>query len=50
LYDVSGSCFDTKQQIILPVLAIYIRYFPCSEVVLCINIKQYHYSFLTKKH
>jgi hypothetical protein len=50
LYDGSGLCFDTKQQIILLVLTIYMRYFPCSEVVLCINIKQYHYSFLTKKH
>ena len=38
LYDVSGSCFDNKQQIILPVLAIYIRYFSCSTIVLCTNI------------
>jgi hypothetical protein len=50
LYGVSGSCLNTKQQIILPILVTYIRYFSCSEVVLCINIKQYHYSFHTKKH
>jgi len=50
LYNVSGSCFDTKQQIILPVLAIYIRYFSCSAIVLYTNISQYHYSFLAKKH
>src|ERR1700692_4064118 len=49
LYNVSGSCFDTKQQIILPVLAIYIRYFSCSAIVLYTNISQYHYSFLAKK-
>jgi hypothetical protein len=50
LYNVSGSCFDTKQHIILPVLVIYIRYFSCSVVVLCTNINQHQYSFLAKKH
>jgi len=48
-HNVFGKILYNKQQIILPVLEIYIRYFSCSAVVPCTNINQYHYSFLANK-